>query len=77
MSKSSEIYDWLNMAIGGGDKMKTKFTSLFFDKAILYFIFFFIFYVSFISVHTANSDPLDNWHQRGAGLTAEDLEMAQ
>ena len=54
--------------------MKTKFTSLFFEKAILYFIFFFICYVSFISVHTANSDPLDNWHQRGAGVTAEDLE---
>ncbi len=62
------------MAIGRGEEMKSKFTSLLFYKAILYFIFFFICYVNFISVHTANSDALDNWHQRGAGVTTEDLE---
>ncbi|RLD33603.1 MAG: hypothetical protein DRI83_09160, partial [Bacteroidetes bacterium] len=67
-------FDLSNIAIGRGDKMKTKFTSLLFDKAILYFIFFIICYVSFISVHTANSDALDNWQQRGAGVTTEYLQ---
>lgn len=54
--------------------MKTKITSLLFDKAILYFIFITICYVGFISVHSANSDALDNWHQRGAGVTTEYLQ---
>ena len=40
----------------------------------LYLIFIFTCYVSFISVHTANSDALNNWHQRGTGVTTEDLE---
>ena len=41
---TSKIYDSSNIAMGRVDKMKTKFTSLFYDKAILYFIFFFFCY---------------------------------
>jgi len=67
-------FDFSNMAIGRGDKMKTKLTSSLLDKAILYFILFIIYHVSFISVHTASSDALDNWHQRGAGVTTEYLQ---
>jgi hypothetical protein len=67
-------FDFSTIAIGRGYKMKTKSTSSLFDKAIFYFILFIICHVGFISVHTASSDALDNWHQRGAGLTTEYLQ---
>jgi hypothetical protein len=67
-------FDFSTIAIGRGDKMKTKFTSSLFGKGMLYFLLFIICHVSFLSVHTASSDALDNWHQRGAGVTTEYLQ---
>lgn len=64
---------FVNKIFTCGDKMKTAFSFPFIIRAFLYFIFL-LCLLNFISIHTANSDALDYWHQRGSDVTTEDLE---